>query len=657
MTRIDTLFLCSCEGSMAIDADTAKRATGAERVLQATELCGTDLDKVTTEAMAGSSIVACGQMASLFEDLWDDSEATGSLLTTDIRDRAGWTDDAAAHPKQAALLAEALLVPPSTPTKDVLSEGTCLILGRDDSALDVAARLADRLAVTCLLPKPPEFATFDARFDLACGDLTSAKGALGRFEIKVAGFRAAKPGGRGPVRFSDPTASVTSSCDIILDLRGATPLFPADHKRDGYVRVDPGDALAVERAIDETAQLQGVFEKPLYIRYDASICAHSRASQEGCNRCLNVCPTGAILPDGDTVAIDPMICAGCGACASVCPSGAASYDDPPVEFLFSRLRTLSSVYREAGGTAPRVLFHDSYGSEMIALSARFGRGLPADVIPVEVPNVEGVGHAELVAALAVGFAEAKVLAGPQSDVAVIGSQLELARALSARASGERLSLLSPDNPDALEDALRTDAAPALELNPILPVGGRREVTRLAAIALAGEDISPLPLPENAPYGAVAIDTDACTLCLACVSLCPVGALTDNAEKPQVRFQETACLQCGICESACPENAIALVPQLDPAKEAMVPRILNEEEPFECIECGKPFGVRSAIERIVEKLEGKHWMYTGSDNTKLIQMCDDCRVNAQYHQDGSPFAMGQRPQVRTTDDYLSEKKPN
>jgi ferredoxin len=168
----------------------------------------------------------------------------------------------------------------------------------------------------------------------------------------------------------------------------------------------------------------------------------------------------------------------------------------------------------------------------------------------------------------------------------------------------------------------------------------------------------LTLPDGAPYGAVAVDTKACTLCLACVSLCPVGALGDNPDRPELRFQETACLQCGICQSTCPEDAISLVPQLNLGKQALSFEVLHEEEPFACTECGKLFGVKSTIEQVIAKLEDKHWMYTGSDNTRLIKMCDDCRVNAQFHQENSPFRMGERPRVRTTDDYLRDrKKPN
>ncbi|NRB00131.1 MAG: 4Fe-4S binding protein [Rhodobacteraceae bacterium] len=658
MTSIDRVYLCTCEGSMEVDPETARKATGAAKAIEVRALCDSDVDRAEAAAQSGTTLVACGQMTALFEEIWEDTEGDAALVTVDIRDRAGWTDAGRATAKQTALLAEAMLTPPTTPTRDIVSEGTTLILGRDEAALDVARALSERLAVTCILPSAPDLLQAETDFDLALGQLASASGALGAFTIRVSNFQTQRFGGRGSVTFNAPIESATSNCDIVIDLRGEGPLFPADHKREGYLRADPGEPLAVSRLVDQAAQYQGVFEQPLYIRYDETICAHSRASKTGCTRCLDVCPTGAILPVGDHVSIDPAICAGCGACAAVCPSGAASFDDPPVQFLFQRLRTLASTYREHASDRPHALFHDAYGTEIIALSARHGRGLPTNVIPVEVPNVEGVGHAELMAALGVGFDTATILTGPKSDTSVIAGQIELAHALSAPASGDRFKLVQPLDPDSLEAALAGEQPAPISANAILPSGGRRNVTRLAVSALSGDAISsPLPLPKGAPYGAVAIDGDACTLCLACVSLCPVGALGDSPDKPQVRFQETACLQCGICASACPETAISLVPQMNLSNEALTYRVLNEEDPFECIECGKPFGVKSTIERIVSKLEGNHWMYTSSDNSKLIQMCDDCRVNAQYHQENSPFAMGERPAVRTTDDYLKDRKPN
>ena len=71
----------------------------------------------------------------------------------------------------------------------------------------------------------------------------------------------------------------------------------------------------------------------------------------------------------------------------------------------------------------------------------------------------------------------------------------------------------------------------------------------------------IALPEDAPFGAVTVDKDKCTLCMSCVSACPVSALQDNQAAPQLRFIEKNCVQCGLCEKTCPEDAIALVPRL------------------------------------------------------------------------------------------------
>jgi ferredoxin len=173
----------------------------------------------------------------------------------------------------------------------------------------------------------------------------------------------------------------------------------------------------------------------------------------------------------------------------------------------------------------------------------------------------------------------------------------------------------------------------------------------AARALTSERHA-IPLPEGAPYGAVIVDTEACTLCLSCAGLCPSGALGDDPDKPMLTFTEDACLQCGLCATICPEDAITLQPRLDLSDAALSPRVMKEEEPYACIECGRPFGVKSTVERIVAKLQGKHAMFANSDNARLIRMCDDCRIKAQYHTDAAPFRMGDRPRVHTTDDYKS-----
>ena len=82
-------------------------------------------------------------------------------------------------------------------------------------------------------------------------------------------------------------------------------------------------------------------------------------------------------------------------------------------------------------------------------------------------------------------------------------------------------------------------------------------------------------------------------------------------------------------------------------------MLKEEEPFLCIACGKPFGTKSSIDRVLAKLGEKHWMFQGANAKRIdvIKMCADCRVEAVVNESFDPHAAPQRPPVMTTEDYL------
>ena len=647
-----TLITCDCLGTQTIDAAGLAKATGLQVSAPCSALCTSQIDRAVTaltEGDAGDTIFCCTQEARTFQALAEELEVEAPALL-DLRDRAGWSADAAPKlAKMSALAAEALL--PAAPERmlDVTSHGLCLILGPAEAALEAAAQLKDHLGVTVLLERAEDIP--DTRdYDVIVGRLRQAKGALGQFDMTIDALQMVEPGGRGSFTLSAPRDGGQSQCDVILDLRRAPPLFPAHEKREGYLRADPNHPQAVAAAVLAASHLTGTFEKPLYIRVEPLLCAHSRAGQTGCTRCLDLCPTGAILPDGDHVTIDPMICAGCGACSSACPSGAVSYDAPPVDMTMRRVQTLAKAYLDAGGTAPRLLVHDAHGAEMIRLSARHRRGLPADVIPLEMSAIGAFGHAEAMAALGAGFAALTLLPGPGADRDAMTAQVALASALAGEG---RVAVLDTSDPDALSDALFGVTVPAPVATPVRPMGTRRQITRQDARALHPEG-GTLPLPEGAPYGAVLVNTDACTLCLSCVSLCPSGALGDNPDLPQLRFQEDACLQCGLCAHVCPEDAIAYEPRLNLDESALSQEILNEEEPFACVECGTLFGVKSTIDRITEKLQS-HSMFADGERLRMIQMCDDCRVNAQYHAQNNPMTGAPRPRPRTTDDYLSKRR--
>jgi hypothetical protein len=77
-----------------------------------------------------------------------------------------------------------------------------------------------------------------------------------------------------------------------------------------------------------------------------------------------------------------------------------------------------------------------------------------------------------------------------------------------------------------------------------------------------------------------------------------------------------------------------------------------------VRCGKPFGVKSTIERVAAKLEGKHWMFqAGSERLEALRMCADCRAIVVTESDFNPYGVPARPEARTTDDYLREREAN
>src|SRR6202011_4496830 len=318
-------------------------------------------------------------------------------------------------------------------------------------------------------------------------------------ELTVDDYALPAPSSRGQLSFVAPRNGAVSRCDLILDISGGPALFAAADLRDGYLRADPADPAAVLRAVLKARDLTGAFDKPRYIEFTADICAHARSQIVGCHRCLDLCPAGAITPAGDHVAIDAHICAGCGQCAAACPTGAA-----------------------------------------------------ANVLPLEVNEVTQMGLEVIAACFAYGASAMRFLirAKPRHDITGLSQTLALAEAILAGLGfGEgRVEALEVDDPDALAARLWVPHPEAGTPHPasFVAAGGKRDVMRLSLRELhrvAPAPIDIVPLPQGAPFGAVEIDVAGCTLCLACVSACPTGALRDNPEQPMLRFLEDACVQC------------------------------------------------------------------------------------------------------------------
>lgn len=423
--------------------------------------------------------------------------------------------------------------------------------------------------------------------------------------------------------------------DLVLDC-GAESVFDVELKPFGYAFCNNSDDVV--NAAEELLGLVGEFDKPKYFDYEASICAHSRSELSGCNRCIDVCATGAIQHSGEGVVVDPYLCQGCGTCATVCPSGAMSYAYPRPANAIERSREMLGKV----SASTLLLYSEKNQSSVDALT------LDDNIHPLLVEEVTAFGLDYWLSLLA-GYVQRIVVlvACSENELHALEHQQSILHELLSGIGVEApaLHLLPIAQASDWSDLPK----PASQLTAVQPAAysthnNKRQTIRLALDAISAalmpvlpEPVDVTPLSPNALFGRLSVNTDACTLCMACVSTCPAQALQDGQDTPALKLIESNCVQCGLCAEACPESAITLEPQYRwDSTAARQVETLHEDAPFHCITCHTPFATSAVIATMAAKL-GEHWMFQDDKSMRRLKMCGDCRVKDIFREDAKGIA--------------------
>jgi len=345
--------------------------------------------------------------------------------------------------------------------------------------------------------------------------------------------------------------------------------------------------------------------------YDKTICQYHERREEICGRCADVCPTVAIQKDDENkhLVFSQIDCHGCGGCVSICPSGAIDYTP-------SNREAISEMSRFYEDQIPLII-PDKMDISSLNLQ------LKEDVLPFKIEGEKFLHEASFLTILQesgsqIIFYTDFLSKGSKDSISILNQIYQ--------AKYQKDAIIVAMDPDQLQKALEeVDFIENSKYKLNNMEMNKREQFAIRLSHIVGEDdLGVIKTGENVHYGHVKVDESKCTLCLSCVGACNVDALLADASDNTLRLNASICTACGYCEVTCPEKDCLTIEQdiIELKPSWFKQEILAKDELFACVECGKEFATKKAVEKIASIMSP----IFASDPIKqrTLYCCEDCK---------------------------------
>jgi len=360
-----------------------------------------------------------------------------------------------------------------------------------------------------------------------------------------------------------------------------------------------------------------------------------------CELCIKKCPTKAITIDEEGKAvIEKLKCTGCGICINICPANAIIYPYFTQSEIFRELEIL--LNDKEFNIAERSVLFICEDSGVLLNDFLLKKGsFPESVLPVILPCIGRLSSELMLGSFILG-AKSIGLVTCQKEVCRrsvkienIQKQVSLVKAVlkAFDIEGERITVLQVDSSSDIEEKLNLWINNIKELKPINIFLNIKNLTL--------DDCSLIKLIQNisnitgkdvllrgkefamASVGLLYLDEGrSCTLCGVCVSYCPTGALSIEADIGcrKLMFNYKNCVGCAKCIKICPEKVIRIKKIIDTEKLREGKKTLySENDMVLCLNCKKPFINQTLFQKIKERTG-----FSTSVADEILKICPECR---------------------------------